>query len=209
MAGNASGSTTAASGTLNFNGGSMKVNNNLSLGQLDLAGYGTAVGTLNQNGGTISIFGDVVTGAGTSTLNVNGGVLDLLPSGDATAGTIAVNTLAVNGTITNAGAITVYTALRGSGSIVNQTGATTVSGTLDPGTSTTAGTLNLGSLTLSSSATLRMNLTNNTTVGGGVNDLLNITGDVDLGNATLSIAPLTSGLAVGTYRLANYTGRGD
>ena len=51
-----------------------------------------------------------------------------------------------------------------------------------------------------------MNLTDNTTIGGGVNDLLNITGDLDLGNATLSIAQLTSSLAVGTYRLANYTG---
>ena len=202
-----SGSTTAASGTLNFNGGSMQVNNNISLGQLDYVGYGTAVGTLNQNGGTVSVFGDITTGSGTGTVNVNGGLLDLLPAGDATAGTITVNTLAVNGTITNAGTIMVNSALRGTGSIVNQSGATTVFGTLDPGTSTTPGTLNVGSLTLSSSATLRMNLTNNTTVGGGVNDLLNITGDVDLGNATLSIAPLTtSGLAVGTYRLANYTG---
>ena len=206
MAGAPSGATVAVNGTLNFNGGSLKVNNNINLGLLDVAGYGTATGTLNQNGGTISVLGDIMTGFGTGTLNQNSGLLDLNPDAGA-PGNVTVNTLVVNGTITNAGIIQVNTAMRGTGSIVSQSGATTVAGTLDPGTSTTAGTLNLGSLTLGSGATLRMNLTNNTTVGGGVNDLLNITGDLDLGNATLSVVPLTSaGLAVGTYRLANYTG---
>ena len=122
MAGDTSGATTAASGTLNVNGGSFKVNNNVTLGSLDFPGYGTAAGTLNLNGGTFSVVGDIVQGSGTGTVNVNGGLLDLLPSGDATPGTITVDTLAINGIVTNAGAIQVNTALRGSGSITNQTG---------------------------------------------------------------------------------------
>lgn len=204
MAGNVSG-TTSASGTLNLNGGSFRVNNSITLASYDNSGLGAANGTLNLNAGALSVGGDILDGNGNATLNVNGGLLDLQPAGDGSPGSVNVDTLVVNGTITNAGSITA-TDVRGSGSVVNQTGVTVVSGTLDPGTSTTAGTLKLGSLTLSPAATLRFNLTNSTTVGSGVNDLLDITGDVDLGNASLNIVQLSSGLAVGTYRLANYTG---
>ena len=199
------GSVASGNGTLNLNGGTVTINNNVTLAAVNVSGYGTSSGTINLTNGTLAVGGDITDGGGgTSTLNVNGGLLNLLPAGDSVKGNITVDVLNLNGTISNVGTISAP-ALSGTGSIVNQTGATTVSGMLDPGTATTAGTLNLGSLTLASTATLRLNLTNNATVGGGVNDLLRITGDLDLGNANLSLV-YPNGLAVGTYWVITYTG---
>ena len=148
MADNVSGST-AASGTLNFNGGSLKVNNNITLANWDTyyGSYGSAAGTLNLNGGTATVGGSILNGGGTATVNVNAGATLSL----GTFSDISVNTLLLNGTITNGGSITVSN-LSGSGSIVNQGVMTTVNGTLSPGTGTTPGTLKLGRLTLGSIA---------------------------------------------------------
>ena len=200
------GSVASGNGTLNLNGGTVTINNNVTLAAVNVSGYGVSSGSINLTNGTLAVGGDITDGGGgTSTLNVNGGLLNLQPAGDPVKGNITVDVLNLNGTISNVGTIST-SALSGTGSLVNQTGATTVSGMLDPGTATTAGTLNLGSLVLSSSATLRLNLTNNTTVGSGVNDLLNIAGDLDLGNASLSLVYSTNGLANGVYWVINYTG---
>jgi hypothetical protein len=44
-----------------------------------------------------------------------------------------------------------------------------------------------------------------TTVGGGTNDLIDITGDLNLAGNTVVVNPLAP-LASGTYRLINYSG---
>jgi hypothetical protein len=45
-----------------------------------------------------------------------------------------------------------------------------------------------------------------TTAIGGVNDLVSVSGNLNLNNNTLSLTPLASSLAVGSYRLFNVTG---
>ena len=198
MVQDASLSTGIATGNLTVGGGNVFVND-VTLGYLDYGGCGTSVGNLNINGGTFNVSNSITGGQGTANLNVNGGLLNM-----ANNGTISVNNLVVNGIITNAGSITT-TALTGSGSIVGS-GTTTVSSTFSPGNTNTAGTLTVNSITFGSSAVLTYNLGPNTTVGSGSNDLLVVNGDLDLGNATLNIALLGSGLTTGTYTLATVTG---
>ena len=138
LSGASSGAATVQ-GTLNFGGGSFRVNGNVTLGSL--SGSGTAQGTLNISGGTFAVAGDVMDGGGTSTLNVSGGVLDLKPAGDATAGSIAVDTSVLNGVISNAANVTVAN-LSGAGTLASPAAVTAVTGALAPGGAA------LGSLTV-------------------------------------------------------------
>jgi fibronectin-binding autotransporter adhesin len=70
----------------------------------------------------------------------------------------------------------------------------------------TPGTLTVGgNLTLDSAYESVFDLTNSTAVGGGTNDLVVVTGDLDAGLGTIRINPLAP-LVSGTYRLMEYTG---
>jgi len=109
---------------------------------------------------------------------------------------------AVSGYSLNAGQ-----SLGGSGTVVgsvNGSGSSAIS----PGTSI-AGTLTFNNdLNLATGDTLVFDLNNTTTIGGGVNDLLVVNGNLNLNNNVVTIRPLAvgGGLANGTYRLVNYTG---
>lgn len=82
-----------------------------------------------------------------------------------------------------------------------------VTGTISPLGIGTVGTLPLAgdpAITFSN-ANAVFDLNAATTVGGGVNDLFDITGDLNIINSTVSIDPLAP-LPGGTYRLFNYSG---
>lgn len=124
--------------------------------------------------------------------------------------TISAGTLVVNGSTAAASTVTVNanTTLGGSGSA---SGSVNVSGTLSPGASATtgtAGTLSTGALTFTggNSATLAMDLGASGTTGGGVNDLVQVNGDLNLNGATLSINKLAGFNPTGSYVLMTYTG---
>ena len=97
--------------------------------------------------------------------------------------------------------------LKGGGTV---TGAVTANGTLAPGAS--AGTLTLSSvLNLSSVAQMSYELVgNNTTVGGGINDLTTVGGNLTL-DGTLNVAEIGAGtflsaIAGDKWRIFNYSG---
>lgn len=185
LAGAASGAGTTR-GTLTFGGGSFLVNGDVTLASYDNNGNGAVSGTLNVNGGDFSVAGNIVDGGGASALNLNAGVIDMQPSGDGTPGSVTVDVLSGSGTITNASAVAVST-------VVN------------PGGSNTVGTLTVSSLDVSSGAAMNFDLIGSLTIGGGVNDLLEVNGNLVLNNNTVTVKAL-SPLATGTYRLVNYTG---
>lgn len=87
-------------------------------------------------------------------------------------------------------------------------GATTAR--INPGTNGTGigtvGTINFANTLTLAGGTINLDLTNSTTQGGGVNDLLTIN-NLDITAASkIIVSPVTSGtLTVGTYRLINYT----
>ncbi len=159
--GSLAGATTGspvAQGTLTFNGGNFLVNSNVTLASFS-GSFGSASGTLNINGGTFAVAGNIADGGGAATLNVNGGLLDLKPAGDAGAGSITVDSLLLNGVITNALNVTV-SKFSGNGTIASQTGVTTVSGLTTPGGSNSIGVLTAGALVLSGSTVMELNRTN-------------------------------------------------
>ena len=117
------------------------------------------------------------------------------------ATTVNGGTLRVNGSLAGAASVASGATLEGSGSIA---GPVTINsgGTLAPGDG--VGTLTLGSLALSPGSFLNYELATHGVIGGGVNDLLDVTGNLTL-DGTLTVNTL-SGFGLGTYRLINYGG---
>jgi fibronectin-binding autotransporter adhesin len=182
-----SGNAFNAVGTVNVNGtATLTANNDLVLTRKVGTSVPTAALNLSANA-TVNVKGNIVTTNGTSTITFNGGTINMQPSGDATPGNISVSALSGNGAIINAANVT-------------------NTASITPGTATTAGTLNIGgNLTLPTGSVVNFNLADTTAIGG-VNDLISVSGNLNLNNNTLSLTPLASSLAVGSYRLFNVTG---
>jgi len=90
--------------------------------------------------------------------------------------------------------------LGGSGSVAGT--VTSLGGIISAGNS--PGTLTLGGLILDSLSSLKFDLDTPGVIGSGVNDLINVNGDLGLAG-TLNVNPL-GGFGAGVYRLLNYTG---
>ncbi|WP_172705841.1 autotransporter-associated beta strand repeat-containing protein, partial [Variovorax paradoxus] len=165
----------------------------LTLGGLN--GNATLSGTIDGNGGSI-----VKVGSGTLTLTGANTYTDGTTVG---AGTLSVNNK--SGSATGTGAVQVQSGatLAGSGSIA---GAVTIDkgGILAAGNS--PGTLTLGALTLAGGSTLNYELGQAGVPGGALNDLINVTGNLNL-DGTLNIAQSAGGsFGPGLYRLMSYGG---
>jgi autotransporter-associated beta strand protein len=97
------------------------------------------------------------------------------------------------------------------GSFISGTGTNgsslDVSGSLTPGSPGVAGTLRVGGdLVLEGSATVTNNLTSATTVGGGVNSLVQVAGNVVANGNTIYVNPLAPLANGATYTLITYGG---
>lgn len=157
------------------------------------------------------------------------GGLNLLP--DATPGAISLNAantytgptvvgnttanawawLLVNGSLDPASTVTVNpNGLLGGNGTVNGTVTVNTNGSVGPGGVGVAGTLTVNNNVSLSAALLNVDLADVTTEGAGVNDLLQVNGNLTLaGTITVNPSLLKGALATGTYRLINYTGTLD
>ncbi|MDP9992880.1 outer membrane autotransporter protein [Variovorax boronicumulans] len=183
----------------------------VSFGALSGAGetvLGAKALTLGGSGGDNTLSGSI-SGTGGSVVKVGAGTLVLTGANTYTgATTVAAGTLRVNNTSgsgTGTGAVQVQSGatLAGSGSIA---GAVTIAkgGILAAGNS--PGTLTLGALTLAGGSTLNYELGQAGVPGGALNDLINVTGNLQL-DGTLNIAQSAGGtFGPGLYRLMSYGG---
>ncbi|WFP65440.1 autotransporter outer membrane beta-barrel domain-containing protein [Mesorhizobium sp. WSM4904] len=146
-------------------------------------------------------FSGLISGAGGSLAKLGNGTLTLSGTNTYTgATTVDSGGLRVNGSLGNT-AVSVNSSgtLSGVGTIA---GPVTVDGTVAPGNS--PGTLTVGSLTLNTGSNLDYELGIAGTIGNGVNDLIEVTGDLTL-DGTLNITDI-GGFGPGVYRLMNYGG---
>ena len=169
---------------------------------------GSIVGDVSDNGTLVFDRSDSVTFggsiSGTGSLTQNGsGTLILSGTNNYSGNTnVNVGTLLVDGSL-GAGLVNVASGatLGGTGTIG---GPVTIQngGILAPGDA--PGTLTMGTLTLNSGSILNCQLGIPNVVGGGVNDLVNVNGNLTLAG-TLNITNV-GGFGEGVYRLFNYTG---
>ena len=189
---------------------------------------GTGAGTVNINGNLLGSPALIVnsatynigtgnTGGGLAlqSITVNGGMLNIGTSNNVNvAGAVVVNnggTLrlcnpGVSSATFNAASLTVATGgtLYGNATVNSTTPTFFALGSfINPGCSPSTLTF-VGGLTLSSGTSLTFELDNPGVVGGGVNDLMDVTGDLNLAG-TLNVTAYPN-FGVGTYRLFNYTG---
>ncbi|WP_395347387.1 beta strand repeat-containing protein [Variovorax sp. UC122_21] len=212
---NAAGGVVDVSGSIAKTGvelGSLSGAGGVVLGatRLTLGGLGTSdaiSGTVSDKGGAFGVPGP---GVGGSIVKVGAGTLTLSGANTYTGGTtVAAGTLAVNnasGSATGTGAVQIQggATLAGSGSIA---GAVSIAkgGVLSAGNGG-PGTLTVGGLNLADGAVLNYQLGQANTVGGPLNDLVNVNGDLRL-DGTLNVAQSTGGsFGAGLYRLISYTG---
>ncbi|MFN9364770.1 MAG: autotransporter-associated beta strand repeat-containing protein [Planctomycetota bacterium] len=203
-------------GAVNINGGSLQLGNGGTTGSFAAGGnINVAAGaTLAVNRSDITSL-SAVTGnrsivvagnfkqAGPGSLQLNAA---LSVNG---ATTVDAGSLIVNNTLTTSGGLTVAASalLGGSGTIVGNVDMS-AGGTLTPGITT--GTLSVtGNLLLGSSTILNYELNeNDQTVGGGINDLVAINGNLTL-DGTLNVTGIPSNVFANTQKtwtLFTYTG---
>ena len=200
-------------GTTSITGGSLQIGNGGTTGSLGTGAVSIASGTqLLLNRSDAVSLANIFTGAGAvqknlaNTLTLTGSNT----SGNAFTGTFNVNagTLLVNGTLgdvtSRAATINVASgaALGGSGTIQGNV-VVANGGILSPGNSPATQTI-AGNLTLNASSVLNFELAQAGAVGGGINDLISVGGNLVL-DGTLNVTALP-GFGTGFYRLFNYGG---
>jgi fibronectin-binding autotransporter adhesin len=189
------------SGTTTISAGVLQVGSGGTAGTLGSGGVINNAGLVFNRSNTYTV-GNNISGSGSVTKAGTG--TTILSGANTYTGATLVNagTLRVNGTLGNT-AVTVASGatLGGSGTIA---GGVTVSsgGRLAPGNS--PGTLTVGALNLMSGAIMNYEFGAPGIVGGGINDLIEVNGDVTL-DGTLNVSAL-GGFGIGKYRLMNYTG---
>lgn len=177
------------------------------------SGANTIIGpvTLNGNclfnvGGTSLTLSGGVGGSG-SIVKVGGNNLILAAANNFTGNVIVTNgTFTLNSSSTGGGVIsnTANATICGNGT---NSGPAQVAGTLNPGDINGAGTFGSGALTLYPSARLTFDLAAINTTGAGINDLLEVNGNIVSTSTNSVMLNLLDGtLQAGTYRLINYTG---
>lgn len=195
----------AAAGGLSLNGGTLNATADMgSARAVDLAGSGTF---LTDAGTTLTLSG-AVTGAGSLTKS-GAGTLALTGTGShAGATNVAAGTMLVNGSFAGATGPTNVASgasLGGTGTIGGD--VMLASGaTLTPGAGG-AGTLTIGGdLSLATGTTLAWEFGAAHVAGGGLNDLVNVGGDLVLDGTINVTVPTGGAFDVGVYRVFNYGG---
>jgi fibronectin-binding autotransporter adhesin len=191
-----------------YSGGTLISAGTLQLGNNDTAGN-FGLGNVTNNASLIfnrsdnASVANTISGTGSLTKNGNGTLT--ITSASSYSGATVVNSgsLLLNGILSGGGVLSnaVGTTLGGNGT---NAGPVSVSGQLSPGDS--AGTFGAGGLSMDSGATLNFDVNASNAIGSGVNDLLQVNGNLSLNNNSITINLLGSPANGSTYRIANYTG---
>ena len=202
--------TNTGTGAITVSNGTVQVGSGGTTGDISSHANVVLSGTtakLGFNRSNAYAFGKVISGSGA--VSQDGAGITTLSAANTYTGNTTVNAgaLLVTGSTSSSSAVSVASGatLAGTGSV---SGSVSLSGTLRPGASAGAGsvgTLATGSLTINGGATLALDLAAPGTTGGGVNDLVQVSGNVTLGGA-LAVNNLAGFSTTGSYTLLTYTG---
>jgi len=159
----------------------------LGTGKLTLGGAVSYTGTTLVSNGTLAIGGSGSLSSSTNFVVLSGATLDVS----------ALGTLSLSQNLSGAGTVV--------GNVSDNSGITTAAGYAATGT---AGTLTVnGNLSLNGGGALSFGLANVTTTGGGVNDLIAVSGALNLSGTTPINVVFINGspASSGTYTLFSYT----
>jgi autotransporter-associated beta strand protein len=206
--------TSAPLGSALSSGSSLVMNNNAQIVDATLSLPGSA--TLRFNASNTQLFSNNVSGSGNVVATLSGNGVEVVTGNLGNSGTTIVS----NGIVAIAGNLN-----SSSGVIVTNTGTLAGNGLIgapitvaSPNNPTAAhlrigisplnvpDTLTVTNLTLGAGSELDVKLGSSTTVGGGVNDLLVVRGNLTINpNAFVNVLPM-QGLAAGTYVIVTYSG---
>ncbi|HET6523561.1 autotransporter-associated beta strand repeat-containing protein [Sphingopyxis sp.] len=194
----------SAAGAISFDGGTLNTTSSLSSARaVDLAGAGTFL----TDAGTVLTLGGAVSGAGGLTKS-GAGTLVLGGSGTFGGATVAGGTMLVNGSyaaVTGTTNVLAGATMGGTGTIGGNV-AYANGATLAPGAGA-AGTLTIGgNLSLSATTQLDFEFGEVGAVGGALNDLVNVGGNLVLDGVLNVGVPAGGAFDVGVYRMFNYGG---
>jgi autotransporter-associated beta strand protein len=194
---------TYSGGTTITNNGVLQLGNNDANGSLG-SGPVTNGASLVINRSDAFTLGNAIYGSGSLTKTGNGTLT--LTALNSYSGQTFVNSgsLILNGTLGGGGVLTnaAGSTLGGTGTSV---GPVNLSGTLNPGAPLGTFTA-LSGVTLESGANLVFDLNTSTTIGGGVNDLVNVASDLTVNNNSITLNFLTPPTLGSPYRLINFGG---
>ncbi|WP_445379179.1 autotransporter-associated beta strand repeat-containing protein [Pseudochrobactrum asaccharolyticum] len=196
----------AATGALSFDGGTLRTTAGLTMNRATMLNAGG--GTFDVTTGTLAQAG-VISGSGDITKSSTG---TLILSGANTytgTTTVTAGTLMINGNQTGAtGQTTVQSGatLGGRGTIGGNV-SIAAGATLAPSAETTPSTLTInGNLVLAATSNLNYQFGAAGVVGGPLNDLVNVNGNLTLAGQLNVTASAGGTFGAGVYRLMNYTG---
>ena len=184
------GTVQVGSGETDGNLGPGPITNNAALlvnrsGSLTMNNAISGSGTLTKNGTGSLILGGSSSYTGATELNGGALFLDGMLSGGGSIMTAAGTTLGGSG--------------MSAGSVI-------ANGLIYPGSVNAAGTLAVGGVVLNADATLKFDLSAGNTVGSGSNDLIQISGDLDVSGNSIAVNFIAFPQVGVPYRLINYSG---
>ncbi len=192
-------------GNITINAGAIQFGNGSTNGNLPVTGTITDNGNLIFNHSNNTLVPNTVTGGGTLTQNGNDVVT--LTASNSFNGLAVVNTgmLLVNGVLSGALTNAAGATVGGNGT---NAGAASISGVIQPSAASgMPATFTLGGLDLLAGATPRFILNGtDSTMGNGVNDLLQVNGDLAANNNAVALNFIGTPQTGVPYTLINYTG---
>jgi autotransporter-associated beta strand protein len=204
---------TSAIGALN-GGGTLQMNNNAQLPDATLP-LPSGI-TLKFNANNLQLFTNNVSGAGNVVSTLSGNGIEVVTGNLGHTGTTIISNgiVVIGGSLNNSSAVIVTNTgtLAGNGligapiTVASPNGLTAAHFRIGISPLNVPDTLTVSNLTLGAGSELDVKLGASTTVGGGVNDLLVVQGNLTINpNAFVNVLPM-QGLTAGSYVIVTYSG---
>ena len=204
---------------LSLNGGTLRSTASLSLSGNRGVTLGASGGTINPDAATVLTVANAVTGAGALTVNGAGTVVLGAPANNNYAGATTISqgtlTIGAGGAIASTPSIAIASGatlnVSASGLALGASQTLTGNGTVIGNVTTAAGAqitpgASIGALNITGNLTMSGGVSNRFEMSSSTNDIIKVTGNLNLSGVNAIDVTLLSSLPAGSYTLISYTG---